>query len=595
MVHAPLASSHWQVGSPAQFPGTTVGGVLRAVAARFPDRTALVFGDRWWSYGDLLAEATDGARALLASFIPGDVVAVWAENCAQWVALEFAAGLAGLTLVPVNPAARADEVTYVLAHSGARGIFVGTDRSGSSRTDVLRVVADRLPSLRFVISLSEWDALRAIGSLGLPASVTGRPATEISLPEVDPDNTAQILYTAGTTGRPKAALLTHRGLTNNARLAARALGGRDGDTIINPLPLSHVTGCGLTTLGIAQLSGTHVLTPWVDAASLLALAERHRGRLLCADPAMVAAMLGEVTPGSRDLSSLRAVVSGGAPLPPELALGAETALGVPVLAGLFQTEAGCVITAASPDDALADRLGGVGRPLPGTEVKITDLRTGGILPCGEVGEIRVRGGQVMRGYLDDPWLTAEVLDDDGWLRTGDLGAMDSRGYCRIVGRIHELIVRGGQYVYPREIEAVLGDHPAVAEVAVVGIPDRFWGESVAAMVRLARPLEGPALELTEYCGDRLASFKIPVRWLFVDSFPRTAHGAVRKIALTTRLADATEPDWESWTARTPADLAEIFGSRDPGPPDLSGPFADLLGLQVPPQEPRSKALEDIEY
>lgn len=577
MVHASLESSYWPAGNTV-VRGSTVGSVLRAVAARVPDRIALIAGDRRWSYAGLLAEATDGARALLASFAPGDVVAVWAENCAEWVALEFAAGLAGLMLVPVNPSARAEEVSYVLAHSGARGIFFGTDDPASSRSGLLRSVAHRLPALRFVISLGEWDALRALGSLeDGPCSPGGTPPGT-PLPEVDPGSLAQILYTAGTTGRPKAVLLTHQGLTNNARIAARALGGRDGDVVVSPLPLSHVTGCGLATLGIAALAGTHVLMPRSDAALALELAERHRAGLLYADPVTLAAMVTEPTLGSsalgesaqcsRDLGSLRAVISGGAPLPPDLALQTETALGVPAVGGLFQTEAGCVITAVSPEDPLADRLGGVGRPLLGTEVKITGLDTGETLPCGTVGEIRVRGCQVMRGYLDEPRLTAEALDGDGWLRTGDLGSMDSRGYCRVVGRVNELIVRGGQDIYPREIEAVLRAHPAVAEAAVVGVPDRFWGGSVAAVVRLSRPLEEPGLVLTEYCGDgRLPSYKIPVRWLFVDGFPRTSRGEVRKAALAARLADGGEPDW----------------------------FADLPGIRIPPQEPRSRALEDIGF
>lgn len=559
MTHAPtgpLAISHWHSGSPEQAFRRTVGDVLRSAAARAPDRAALVFGDRWWTYADLLAEATDGARALLASFIPGDVVAVWSENRPQWVALEFAAGLAGLTLVPVSPCAGADEVAYVLAHSGARGIFIGTDHPSSPRASVLRSVANRLPSLRFVISLSEWEALCATGSLGAPSLTC--PGESAGLPEVDPDSPAQVLYTAGTTGRPKAAILTHRGLAGNAGTAMRVFGGQDGDTVVNSMALSHVTGCGLMTLGIAQLGGTHVLARGSGAGPLLALAERHQPALLCADPAMLPGLAAEPSLHARDLRSLRALVSGGAPLTPEVAHEAETALGAPVLTGLFQTEAGCVITATVPDDALASRLGSVGRPLPGTEVKVTGLRTGDTVPCGEIGEIQVRGSQVMRGYLDDPGLTARVLDNDGWLRTGDLGAMDSRGYCRVVGRVRELIVRGGQDIYPREIEAVLSDHPAVAEAAVVGVPDPFWGETVAAIVCLSQALDAPALTLTEYCGGRIASFKIPVRWLFADSLPRTAHGQVRKSALSSR-------------------------------------FADQPALWVPAQEPRSKALEDIGF
>lgn len=567
----PLALSHWQPGQFSPAYGGTIGDVLRAAVARAPERTALVFGDRWWTYRDLLTQATDGARALLSSFVPGDVVAVWAETCPQWVVLEFAAGLAGLSLVPVQPSAGAEEVSYVLAHSGARGIFIGTERPGSARADMLRSVAGQLPSLRFVISLSEWDALCAVGSVDLPSG-PAHPGPH-GLPEVDPASLAQILYTAGTTGRPKAALLTHRALTGNAGIAARTLGGRDGDRVVNSLPLSHVTGCGLMTLGIAQLAGTHVLPSGstaeefapdgASAASLLALAGRHRAELLCADPETLRSLLADSSPrtrglGPRGFRSLRAIISGGAPLPPEIAQKAETTFGVPVVTGLFQTESGCVITATSPEDAPASRLGSAGRPLPGTEVKITSLQTGDVVPCGQIGEIRVRGGQVMTGYLDDPGLTARALDADGWLRTGDLGAMDSNGYCRVAGRVRELIVRGGQDVYPREIEAILDGHPAVAEAAVVGVPDRYWGETVAAIVHLSRPLDSAALALTEYCGGRIDSYKIPVRWLFTGSLPRTAHGEIRKSALSTRFGIQPE-------------------------------------LWVPSQEPRSKALEDIDF
>jgi acyl-CoA synthetase (AMP-forming)/AMP-acid ligase II len=602
----PLAISHWQSGSPAQRFHRTVGDVLRTSAALVPDRAALVFGDRQWTYEELLTEATGGARALLSSFIPGDVVAVWAENCPQWIALEFAAGLAGLTLVPLNPAAGAEEVAYVLAHSGARGIFAGTDQHGGSRFGILHLVAHRLPAMRFVISLGEWDTLCAIGSLNVPGGDLpgGFSIGDRGLPDVDPDSPAQILYTAGTTGRPKAALLTHRGLVGNAGVALRAFGGRTGDTVVDAVSLSQAAGCGLMTLGIAQLAGTHVLAPdpgtgpLSGTGPLLALAERHRCGILCTDPETLPGLLADPSLPGRDLGALRALVSGGAPLAPETAHEAETAFGAPVLTGLFQAEAGGVITATTPDDTLASRLGSAGRPLPGTELKITSLRTGDTVACEEVGEIHVRGSQVMRGYLNDPGPTAQALSSDGWLCTGDLGAMDSRGYCRIVGRARELIVRGGQDVYPREVETVLCTHPAVAEAAVVGVPDRFWGETVTAIVRLSRPLDSPALELTEHCGGRLASFKIPVRWLFADSLPRTTRGKVRKVALSTRFADATEPDWQFWTMQTPADLAAVFGPSHHDPLDSSGPAgpaADLLELRVPPQEPWSRALEDIDF
>lgn len=430
----PLPRAYWQAGNSAQITATTVGGVLRTAASRVPDRTALVFGERQWSYADLLADAEHAARALRASFDPGDVVAVWAHNCPEWVTLEFAAGLAGLTLVPLRPSAGAGEITYALAHSAAKGIFLGTDSGGSPRAAILRRLEPRLPSLKSVISFGEWAALCAIGSLDLPGSVT-------ALPEVDPDSPAQILYTSGTTGRPKAALLTHRALTNNARLAAAAFGGRDGDVVVDPLPLSHAAGSGLMTLGIAQAGGTHVLMPRFDPDAQLSLVEEHRGTLLCGFPMMLAAMEGHVSFGIRDLSTVRAVVSGGAQVPPDLALDIETALGVPVLTALGQTECGCVIAATAPDDALADRLGGVGRPLPGTEVMVIDPETGAVAGCGEAGEICVRGYQVMRGYLNDPAGTAAAIGSDGWLHTGDLGTMDDRGYLRVAGRLRDLRAR----------------------------------------------------------------------------------------------------------------------------------------------------------
>jgi acyl-CoA synthetase (AMP-forming)/AMP-acid ligase II len=586
----PQVLAHWQSGDPAHIRQTTTGGVLRAAAAHVPDRVALVSGDRWWTYAALLAEASNGARALLASFMPGDVVAVWARNCPQWVALEFAAGLAGLTLVPVHPSASADEVAWILAHSGARGVFLGSDESpgtGEPRADVLRPLEHLLPALRFKIALQEWGAVCAIGSLGLPETVA-------LLPEVTPDSLAQIVYTAGTAGSPKAVLLTHRAVTNNARLALHAVGARDGDTIVSPCPLARVTGCGLMTLGIAQLAGTHVLMPRSDAGYQLALTEIHHGAVLVATPAMLRDLVSESARTMRDLSSLRVVVAGTGPVPPDLALAAEAAFGVPLVAALTQTEAGGVVTATSPDDALADRLAGVGRPLPGTELRITSLRTGQILPCGEIGEIGVRGYQVMSGYLDDPPSTAAAIDADGWLRTGDLGVMDDRGYCRVVGRVRELIVRGGQCVYPREIETVLLGHPAVAEAAVLGAPDRLWGETVTAIVRLSAPLPAPAAALTEHCDTRLPAHKVPVRWLFVDHLPHSHNGKVRKALLSDRLAAATGADWQSWTSQTPSRLADVIASND-GPTDHTAPLAGLPGFRIPVQVPRPQALEDSDF
>jgi len=518
----PLTLSHWPADPLPPVLDTTIGGVLRTAAGRAPDRVALIDpGGRQWTYAGLLAEAERGARALAARFAPGDRIAVWAGNSPQWLLLDFAAALAGLTLVPVNPAYQAEELAHVLGHSGARGLFLADEYRGSSLPAVLDQVRDRLPRLE-AIPLGQWPA----GDAG-------------ALPDVDPGSPAQILFTSGTTGRPKAAVLTHRGLTNNARLAAEAFGMRAGEAFVNPMPLFHVAGGALITLGLVQTLGTHVLMPRFDPGLALELTEVHRGACVGGVPTMLAALLAHPSRAGRDLSSVRYAMAGGATVPPELVRQVEAAFGVPFLITFAQTESSCSITATRASDSAADRAETLGRPLPQTEVKITDVATGATVPCGAVGEICTRGYLVMDGYLGDPQATAAAIDPDGWLHTGDLGSMDERGYCRIAGRIKEMIIRGGENIYPREIEAVLATHPGVAEVAVVGVADRFWGEEVGAVIRPGAGAPAPsAAELAEYCRARLAAYKTPTRWLFTGGFPLTSTGKIRKDVLSAQLADA---------------------------------------------------------
>jgi acyl-CoA synthetase (AMP-forming)/AMP-acid ligase II len=510
-----LTTSYWPARALTPMLKTTVGGVLRAAAWRAPDRIALIDGDRQWTYAGLLAEAERVAHGLLTRFEPGEPVAVWAGNGADWVVLEFAAGLAGLTLVTVNPAYQAEELAHVIGHSGAAGVFL---RDGGAQPGILAQVRDRLPRLREVIPLGEWPA------------GDGGP-----LPEVAPASPAQILFTSGTTGRPKAAVLTHQGLTNNARLAAGAIGLRADDVLVNPMPYFHVAGAGMITLGLVQTLGTHVVMPRFDPALMLELTEKHRGTLIGGVPTMLTALLAHPSRAARDLSSVRLALAGGATVPPELVQRVEAAFGIPFVLTFGQTESSCSITMTRACDTAADRAETLGRPLPQTEVKIAHLVTGKTMPCGTVGEICTRGYLVMDGYLGDPDATAAAIDADGWLHTGDLGSMDERGYCRIAGRIKEMIIRGGENIYPREIEAVLASHPAVAEAVVVGVPDRFWGEVVGAVVR-------PAFDVTEagladYCRGRLAAYKTPVRWMFTGAFPLTPTGKIRKDVLSAQLAE----------------------------------------------------------
>ena len=516
----PLTISHWPADTSSPILDTTVGGVLRTAARRAPDRVALIDGDRQWTYGELLAGAGRAARALLTRFAPGERIAVWAGNSPEWVLLEFAAGLAGLTLVTVNPAYQAEELAHVLGHCGARGLFLADGYRGSSLPAILAQVRDPLSELRAVIPLGEW-----------PEGDGGQ------LPDVDPDGPAQILYTSGTTGRPKAAVLTHRGLTNNARLAAEAIGLRAGDVLVNPMPYFHVAGGDMLTLGLVQTLGTQVVLPRFDPQRALELTEKHRGTVIGGVPTMLTALLAAARRTPRDLSSLRVALAGGATVPPELVRQVEAAFGVPFTLTFAQTESSCSITVTRPCDTAADRAETLGRPLPQTEVKITDVATGATVPCGTVGEICTRGYLVMDGYLGDPEATGAAIDRDGWLHTGDLGSMDSRGYCRIAGRIKEMIIRGGENIYPREIEAVLASHPGVAEAAVVGVADRFWGEEVGAVIRPAAAGVVTGAELAAYCRTRLAAYKTPTRWLFTDGFPLTSTGKIRKDVLSAQLAD----------------------------------------------------------
>ena len=438
----PLTSAYWPATDGPGLRETTIGSVLREAAARAPAVTALVDGDperpdrRQWTYAELLADAERAARALLTRFEPGTRVAVWAPNSPEWVILEFAAGLAGLTLVTVNPAYQGDELAHVLGHSEADGIFLADRFADRDMHAILAEVRGRLPRLRDVLSFSEWDAFTAARHAG-------------ELPDVAPDSPAQVLYTSGTTGRPKGAVLTHRGLTNNARLTFRTAGIGPGDVEVNPMPMFHVGGGCLFTLGPVQATATQVLMPRFSPALQLELIETYQATILCGVPATLRALLGHPDLAKRDVSSLRRVLTGGAVSPPALVREVEATLGVTYQISFAQTEASCSVTIATAADSAADRAETLGRPLPHTEARIAGLRTNETAGCGEVGEICTRGYLVMRGYLNAPEATAAAIDAGGWLHTGDLGSMDERGYLRIAGRLKEMIIRGGENTCPQ--------------------------------------------------------------------------------------------------------------------------------------------------
>jgi fatty-acyl-CoA synthase len=525
-----LTTSSWPADTSDEVRDTTIGRVLREAATQAPERVAMVAGmpdtnDRTrWTYAELLADAEQVARGLLTRFEPGEHVAVWAPNIPEWVLLQYGAALAGIVLVTINPAYRPSELEYVLRQSRAAGLFLMPEYRGNPMAKSLDSVRANLPDLRDVVLFSEWSAFIAEGD-----------RSERALPEVGPDDPAALLYTSGTTGFPKGALLHHRGVTNDARFVASRLGLADGDTQVSPMPLFHVGGCVLAVLGTASVAGTYIPVLAFDPALVLELVETERAAMMGGVPTMLIAMMEHPDFATRDLSSLRVIGSGGSTVPAELVRQIEAGLGVQFSIVFGQTECSAVATQTRLDDSPEDKSETIGQPLPGVEVKVVDALSGDTVPPGTLGELCIRGFCVMTGYYDMPDATAATIDADGWLHTGDLGTMDERGYCKIEGRLKDMIIRGGENIYPREIEAVLYEHNAVADVAVVGVPDDRWGEEVAAFVRLGEGASATSGELTTYVRERMAHYKVPRTWIFVDTFPLTGSGKVQKFVLREQL------------------------------------------------------------
>ncbi len=523
----PLTESFWPADGSVPLRDLTVGDLLREAAHDSPAVVGLVAGvpgvDRRWTFSEMLAEAEQVAAALLARFSPGERVAVWAPNLPEWVLLEFGAGLAGVVLVTVNPAYQPHELAYVLGQSGAAGVFLVEDWRGNPMRASLDAVRGDLDGLREVIMFEEWDSFLASSpTWGL-------------LPGFCPDYPAQIQYTSGTTGFPKGALLRHGGLTDNAALFAAVAEIGPGDVYVNPMPMFHTAGCVLGALGTVQARAVHVPVIAFDPGFVLELIERERGTALLGVPTMQIALLEHPDLASRDLSSLRSSVSGGSLVPADLVRRIESSFGVQFCIVYGTTECSPLVTMTRFDDTPEDKAETIGRAMPQTEVKIADPITGELVAPGVVGELCARGYMVMRGYFENEPATAEAIDADGWYHTGDLASMDARGYCRIEGRLKDMIIRGGENIYPREIEDVLFAHPSVADVAVVGIPDDRWGEQVAAFVRINGDDVPTPAELSAHVRGQLAGFKVPRTWVFVEAFPLTGSGKIQKFVLRDQL------------------------------------------------------------
>jgi fatty-acyl-CoA synthase len=522
----PLTESYWPADASTQLLEITLGDLLRQTAAEVPDRLALVTGEedhdlrRRWTYAQLLEESERVARALLQHFEPGERIALYAPNCAEWALLQHGASLAGLQLVPLNPAYKAAEVEVILRGAGATGIFHTERFRDNDMATVVAGVSDRIDHLRETVPLAELEAFCASAESAAP------------LPRIDPGDVLQVQFTSGTTGIPKGALLHHKGVINSSRFTAGRAGFPDGGVWVNAMPMFHVGGGAVCRIGCLSHRGTFVLAAGFDPGGLLELIESERGNATLIVPTMILAMLAHESFPSRDLSSLLTVLSGAADVPAALVRRTKSEMGCQFSILFGQSELNGVISQTHLSDSVEDQAETIGTPMPHLEVKIADPDDGSILPIGRDGEICARGYQAMVGYVSAPEETSATIDADGWLHMGDLGTMDERGYLRITGRLKDMIIRGGMNLYPREIENVLFEHPEVEQVSVIGVPDEKWGEIVAAVVLprdTAAPPEPAALRA--YCHERLARHKAPSQWFILDQFPLTPTGKVQKFVL----------------------------------------------------------------
>ncbi|MBX6311594.1 MAG: AMP-binding protein [Isosphaeraceae bacterium] len=529
--------------------GRTVGEVLRATAARYPDHDAVVFpalGVRW-SWAELDRRVDVAASNLIRwGVAPGEHVGIWSMNCPEWVVTQFAAARAGAVLVNVNPAYRLHELEEALRAADVATLIVGLPFKTSNFVAMVEAIAPeiaaasspdgwrsaRLPELRRVVALGDrpgpgwhtWAELEA-----------GAVTSELAAREVAirPTDVFNIQFTSGTTGLPKGAMLSHRNILMNAFYIGQRVRYTADDRIGVPVPFYHCFGCVLGTT-VASVYGCAIVVPApsFDPKATLAAIEAERCTSIYGVPTMFVTQLDCPDFPQYDLRSLRTGIMAGSPCPLPLMQAVIERMGArEIVIGYGLTEASPIITMTAADDPIEVRVSTVGSPLPGVEVKLVHPVTRVEVAPGEAGELCVRGHGVMAGYYKNPEATARVLSPDGWLATGDLAVRREDGNYRIVGRSKELIIRGGENIYPPEIEEYLCHHPAVAEVAVVGLPDPVYGEVVSAWIV---PKTGMAVtpdEIRAFCRGQIAHFKVPQYVEIVAALPRTVTGKIRKQVL----------------------------------------------------------------
>ncbi|MGW0609150.1 AMP-binding protein [Streptomyces sp. NPDC002788] len=514
--------------------GDTIGANLDRAVATWPDREALVDvpSGRRWTYAQFGAAVDELASALLASGVAkGDRVGIWAVNCPEWVLVQYATARIGAIMVNINPAYRTHEVEYVLKQAGISLLFASLGHKTSDYRAMVGQVRGSCAKLREVVYFGDpsWDALLGRGTSG----------ARFEDDDLSCDDPINIQYTSGTTGFPKGATLSHHNILNNGYFVGESIAYTEQDRICIPVPFYHCFGMVMGNLAATSHGACMVIpAPSFDPKATLDAVQQERCTSLYGVPTMFIAELNLPGFASYDLSSLRTGIMAGSPCPVEVMKRVVTEMNMAEVSICYgMTETSPVSTQTRRDDDLEHRTGTVGRVLPHIEVKIVDPATGVTRPRGQAGELCTRGYSVMLGYWNEPEKTAEAIDAGRWMHTGDLAVMRDDGYVEVVGRIKDMIIRGGENIYPREIEEFLYPHPKIQDVQVVGVPHDHYGEEVLACV-IPRDAADPLTldELHAFCQGRLAHYKIPSRLQLLDSFPMTVSGKVRKVELRERFA-----------------------------------------------------------
>ncbi|MBK5219364.1 MAG: AMP-binding protein [Thermoleophilia bacterium] len=533
--------SHWvpERGEEPQLRDLTVGGLLDEAADQWPDHEAIVFSayedigiSARWTFAELRERARRVGQALIASGIePGERFGIWATNIPEWLELQFGAAYTGAVVVPMNPLYRLSEVEFVLAKAKATACFVLPENRGASLWEMTVAASANLDHVRLLVPIGEaegapsWEEWLAGGDAVDAGRLERRAAA------VRSEDTSQIQFTSGTTGFPKGAELSHAGIVNDARLFAHRATLRQHGRHSNPMPYFHCGGCVMSTLGSVATGSAQMPAVSFDPVRIARTIEEEGCTSASMVPTMMIGLEEQVAKDGRDLSSLEIIVTGGSPVPPEVMRRWIERYGVGINNTYGMTEASPVICATLPGDLEELQTTTVGPALPHVEVDVVEPGGTEPVPLGVEGELRSRSALVMKGYWDNPEASAEAIGPDGFLRSGDLATMDGNGYVSITGRAKEMIIRGGENIYPAEIENAIRELEAVADVAVIGVPDQRYGEVCAAYVRLADGASLSDEQMREQMQGRVARYKIPAHLRVLDELPLTPSGKVQKFKL----------------------------------------------------------------